>query len=281
MLTLIAAFFLGLIFGSFFNVVIARLPRMIESEWLWQCQEQARALGWTAPPESPPQTNRLNLLRPASHCLQCATPIGWRHNIPVLSYLFLRGQCRACGQAISWHYPVVEVLTGIWFVWAIAWWGVGISALAWVVFGSALIVLAVIDAQTQYLPDNITQPLCWAGLLAAALDWIPVDLFNALMGAVAGYLMVWSVAQLFKLLTKKEGMGQGDFKLLAAMGAWLGWQNLSPLLLLASLLGITHGLLHRKLKPQEAPHFPFGPSLCLAAFAVLLWGRGQPVGLIF
>ena len=143
--------------------------------------------------------------------------------------------------------------------------------------GAALIALAFIDARTQYLPDILTQPLCWAGLLASSLGWLSVDLQSAVWGAVIGYGLLWAVALAYRLLKGVEGMGAGDFKLLAALGAWLGWQNISMLVLLASVMGIAHGLLRPRARRELSPHFPFGPSLCLAAVVILFWGHGQPV----
>jgi leader peptidase (prepilin peptidase)/N-methyltransferase len=253
---------LGLAIGSFLNVVIARLPRMIEREF-----------------ESGADATAFNLSTPASHCPACLTPLTWRDKWPVLSFVWLRGRCRHCGAAISWLYPAVEVLTALWFVAMVGLYGMGVTAWCWSAWGAGLIALACIDARTHYLPDAITQPLCWAGLLAASLGWIGVDLNSAVWGAVAGYLMLWSVAWVFRRLRGVEGMGAGDFKLLAALGAWLGWQSLSVLVLVASVLGIAQGLLRPRALREAQPYFPFGPSLCLAGVLVLIWGRGQPVGL--
>ncbi len=251
---------LGLVVGSFLNVVIARLPRMIEREFDSQADVAA-----------------FNLSTPASHCPACLTPLTWRDKWPLLSFLWLRGRCRHCGAAISWQYPAVELLTALWFV-GMAWvYGVSLTAACWSFWGAALIALACIDARTYYLPDAITQPLCWAGLMAASLGWIGVDLTSALWGAVLGYLMLWSVAGVFRLLRGIEGMGGGDFKLLAALGAWFGWQSISVLVLVACVLGMGHGLLRSRAQRLAQPHFPFGPSLCLAAVLLWVWGRGQPV----
>lgn len=250
---------LGLIVGSFLNVVIVRLPRMLEQD------------GHSS--EDAP----FNLALPASHCQACLTPLTWRDNWPLLSFVMLRGRCRHCGAGLSWQYPVVEAMTAIWFAAMVAWWGNIPTAWCWSLWGAALIALAFIDARTQYLPDIITQPLCWAGLLAASLGWLAADLQSALWGAVIGYLMLWSVAEVYRLLKGMQGMGAGDFKLLAALGAWLGWQNLSMLVLMASVMGIAHGLMRPRAQREQSPHFPFGPSLCLAGGLVFLWGRGQAV----
>ena len=252
---------LGLVVGSFLNVVIMRLPRMIEHEM-------------DADPSEPPA---FNLAQPASHCPACLTPLTWRDKWPLLSYVWLRGHCRHCGAAISWQYPLVEACTALWFVAMTYFFGPTGTAVCWGLWGAALLALACIDARTHYLPDDITLPLCWVGLVAASLGYIAVDLHSALWGAVGGYVLFWGVAQVFRRLRGIDGMGAGDFKLLAALGAWLGWQNLSLLVLLASVLGIAHGLWRPRAERAAAPHFPFGPSLCLAAAVVLIWGRGQPV----
>ena len=157
------------------------------------------------------------------------------------------------------------------------WWGLSVTALCWAGFGSALLVLSFIDAKHQWLPDDITLPLCWAGLLAAGAGLIAVDLWSAVLGASVGYVLLWGVAQAYWLIKKQQGMGQGDFKLLAALGAWLGWQSISMLVLMASILGIAHGLLRPRSVRLASPHFPFGPSLCLAATLLVMGGRGQPV----
>lgn len=282
MLELAITLVLGLAVGSFLNVLIERCPRMLEREWLTQSLALAREQGWTPPAGAQTEaTPPLNLFTPGSHCPHCQAPVRWYHNIPLWGFMVLRGRCRDCGQAISWQYPAVELLTAVWFGLAMVLWGPGVTAWAWMAWGATLIALAVIDARTQYLPDDLTLPLCWAGLLAASLGYLPTDLPSALWGAAAGYTLLWAVAQTFRLIRGQEGMGQGDFKLLAALGAWMGWQSLGALILLASVLGLLHGLVRLKLKPQAEPHFPFGPSLCVAAFALVIWQRGQPVWLVF
>ena len=252
---------LGLLVGSFLNVVIVRLPRMIEREWQ------------SDPTDGPV----FNLARPASHCTVCLTPLSWRDKWPLLSHVLLRGRCRYCGTALSWQYPWVEALSAVWFMAMVAWFGVSPAAACWSAWGAVLIALSFIDARTQYLPDGLTQPLCWAGLMAASLGWIAVDVQSALWGAVMGHLLLWSLAHAYKWLKGTEGMGGGDAKLLAALGAWLGWQNISVLVLLASVLGLVHGLSRPRTLREQSPHFPFGPSLCLAAALLLGWGRGEPV----
>jgi leader peptidase (prepilin peptidase) / N-methyltransferase len=279
-LVLLVALALGLLVGSFLNVVISRLPRMLARQW------REESLAFLASDPSPlagpgEAEDRLNLSQPASHCPQCRHPIRWRDNLPLLSFGALRGRCRHCDHAISWRYPLVEALTGAWFACAALVWGGNITAFCWALWGAALIALAFIDAEHQLLPDNLTLPLCWLGLLASTLGWIAVDPVSAVWGAAVGYLLLWGVAQAYERLRGQVGMGQGDFKLLAALGAWLGWQNLSLLLLLACALGIAHGLLRPREQRQASAHFAFGPSLCLAALVVVLWGRGQPVLLAF
>ncbi len=280
---------LGLIVGSFLNVVIARLPRMLEQRWREDCQDTLAPLGagvaggsGVGPGGSDdPVPRRLGLARPASHCPQCLAPIRWRDNLPVLGFLLLRGRCRDCARAIPWRYPWVEGMTGCWFALTCWVWGPSLTALCWAAWGAVLIALAFIDAEHQLLPDDLTLPLCWAGLLTSTLGWIAVDPISAVWGAAIGYLLLWGVAWVYAQLRGLEGMGQGDFKLLAALGAWLGWQNLSLLLLIACLLGIAHGLLRSREQRAASPHFAFGPSLCLAAVTVVLWGRGQAVWLVF
>jgi leader peptidase (prepilin peptidase)/N-methyltransferase len=262
--TLITLF--GLAIGSFLNVVIHRLPRMLEAQWA----AEARA---HADHELPDDGPGYNLAVPASHCPHCHAALRWTDNIPVLSYLWLRGRCRTCQAPIGWRYPAVELLTCALFVWSFAVHGASASALAWAGFASALLALAAIDADTHLLPDAITQPLVWAGLLAAAWQLSDQSLPNALWGAVAGYLFLWTVYWLFKLLTGKEGMGQGDFKLLAALGAWLGWPALVSLVLIASLSGVAGGLLLRaRGQLGEDGYIPFGPFLAFAGWWVMTWG---------
>mgnify|MGYP003343491658 CR=1 FL=1 len=268
----------GLVVGSFLNVVIERLPRMLLRQWREQARELLEGTGeWVPAPGQESSEPAVSLARPGSHCPQCRTPIAWYFNIPLLGFLMLKGRCRACAKPISWQYPAVELLTAIWFGVVFFWWGLSVTALCWAGFGSALLVLSFIYAKHQWLPDDITLPLCWAGLLAAGAGLIAVDLWSAVLGASLGYVLLWGVAQAYWLIKKQQGMGQGDFKLLAALGAWLGWQSISMLVLMASILGIAHGLLRPRSVRLASPHFPFGPSLCLAATLLVMGGRGQPV----
>jgi leader peptidase (prepilin peptidase)/N-methyltransferase len=256
---------LGLMIGSFLNVVIHRLPRMMESEWREQCSAMD---GEDAPPAAP-----YNLVAPRSACPSCGHMISAWENIPVISWLLLRGRCAHCKTPISPRYPIVEALTGI-ISGYIAWhFGFGPTAMAALLFAWALLALTFIDFDTQLLPDSITQPLIWLGLLLN-LNEVFTSLNEALVGAVAGYLTLWSVYWLFKLATKKEGMGYGDFKLLAAIGAWLGWQMLPLVILLSSLVGAVVGvtLILFAGHGRQIP-IAFGPYLAGGGLIALLWGK--------
>lgn len=262
----ILAGLLGLAIGSFLNVVIHRLPRMLEAQWAAEAHahEDNPAMPETAP---------YNLAFPGSHCPHCGYALRWTDNIPVLSYLWLRGQCRQCHAPIGWRYLIVELLTSALFVWSVVTHGVSAQALAWAGFAAALIALAAIDADTTLLPDALTQPLVWAGLIAASLQWSGQTLTDALWGAVAGYLFLWTVYWVFKWVTGKDGMGQGDFKLLAALGAWLGWPALVSLILIASIAGVAGGLILRvRGQLNEAGYMPFGPFLAFAGLWVMTLG---------
>lgn len=255
---------LGLMVGSFLNVVIHRLPKMLEQEWHRNCAE-LREEAYT-----PAVT--YNLLSPPSACPACGHGIRAWENIPVLSYLWLRGKCAACKAGISARYPLVEALTGL-LAGLVAWhFGYGAAALAALIFTFAMIALTFIDLDTHLLPDDITLPLLWLGLLYN-LDNGFVPLASAVIGAAAGYLLLWSIYWLFKLVTGKEGMGYGDFKLLAAIGAWFGWQLLPAVLLLSSLVGSVIGIAMILLKRhgRHAP-IPFGPYLALGGIASLFFG---------
>lgn len=255
----------GLLVGSFLNVVIHRLPRMMEQEWRTHCAELHGEDA--AAPAAP-----YNLLRPASACPACGHGIRAWENVPLLSYLLLRGKCSACGARISARYPLVEALAGL-LAALVAWqFGFGAAALAALLFVFALLALTFIDYDTHLLPDAITLPLLWLGL-AANLGGVFTDLQSAVIGAMAGYLLLWSVYWLFKFVTGKEGMGYGDFKLLAAIGAWLGWQALPAVILLSSLAGSVIGiaLIVLARHGRNTP-IPFGPYLALGGLAALFWG---------
>jgi leader peptidase (prepilin peptidase)/N-methyltransferase len=256
---------LGLLVGSFLNVVIYRLPKMMEREWNEQCAE----LNGKTPEPAP----SYNLLVPRSACPHCGHAISAAENIPVLSYLFLRGKCAGCRVAISSRYPIVEAISGILSAYAAWHFGFGLAGLAAIVFVWAMIALTFIDFDTQLLPDNITLPLLWLGLLLN-LNGAYTSLPNAVIGAIVGYLTLWSVYWLFKLTTGKEGMGFGDFKLLAAIGAWLGWTLLPLVILLSSLVGAVFGIaLIVFAKHGRNIPIPFGPYLAGGGLIALFWGQ--------
>ncbi len=256
---------LGLLIGSFLNVVIYRLPKIMERQWALECAELN---GQEAPPAP-----TFNLMVPRSRCQSCGHAIRWYENIPVLSYLFLRGRCSACGTRISPRYPLVELVTGTLFFFCAWRWGATPTGLAWCGFSAAIVALAMIDWDTTLLPDSITQPLLWAGLIVAALRWNSVSLPDALWGAVGGYLSLWLVYWSFKLVTGKEGMGFGDFKLYAALGAWFGWMALVPLILMASVIGAIIGIaLKFSSGLREGGYVPFGPFLAIAGLTGMVFG---------
>ncbi len=256
---------LGLLIGSFLNVVIYRLPKLMEQQWAAECAELA---GKELPP-----SETFNLLVPRSRCPKCKHQIRWYENLPVLSYLFLRGKCSACGTPISLRYPLVELVTGALFFYCGWHWGATPAGLAWCGFSAAIVALALIDWDTTLLPDSITQPLLWAGLILAALKWNNVTLPDALWGAVGGYLSLWLVYWSFKLVTGKEGMGFGDFKLYAALGAWFGWTALVPIILMASVIGAIIGIaLKFNNSLREGGYVPFGPFLAAAGLTAMLFG---------
>jgi leader peptidase (prepilin peptidase)/N-methyltransferase len=267
--------------GSFLNVVIHRLPIMMQREWRQQCAELAAE---DLSPVGEPIAQRAtlapyNLIVPRSACPHCGTPIpGW-HNIPVLSYLLLRGRCAACATRISPRYPVVEVLTGA-FSAAVAWkFGLSWEVLPALFFTWALIALAAIDFDHQLLPDDVTLPLLWLGLLISLFppgtvsQSFPTDPVSSIIGAASGYLSLWLVFQAFRLLTGKEGMGYGDFKLFAAFGAWFGWQMLLLIILIAALTGALVGIALIALRRHgRGVPIPFGPYLAAAGWIALMWG---------
>jgi len=266
----------GLLVGSFLNVVIHRLPLMMQRQWQaeyaqWASEQQgaARDAG-TAPPPADPQPP-LTLSQPPSRCPHCGHAIRWYENVPVFSWLALRGRCSRCRTPIGLRYPLVELACAALFAWCTQRWGITATAAAWCLFSAALLSLALIDWDTTLLPDDITLPLLWAGLLAAACGYTATSLPDAVWGAAAGYLSLWLVYWGFKLITGKEGMGYGDFKLFAALGAWFGWQALVPLILLASLVGIVVALALRvKNRLRPGGYIPFGPFLAGAGFLGML-----------
>jgi leader peptidase (prepilin peptidase)/N-methyltransferase len=258
------ALLLGLAIGSFLNVVIHRLPLMMEREWAAQCAELRE--------EPAPAVEPLSLVRPRSRCPHCGRQIKALENIPLFSYLFLRGRCRGCGAAIGLRYPIVEALTGVLFAFAAWRFGPTPAAVGAMFFAAAMVALTFIDADKQLLPDDITLPLLWIGLLFNVFGTY-TDLGSAVVGAMAGYLSLWLVYWLFKLATGKEGMGYGDFKLLAAIGALLGWQMLPIVILLSSFVGAVIGiaLIILARRGRQVP-MPFGPYLAIAGWVAFHWG---------
>ncbi|ELM3717849.1 prepilin peptidase [Aeromonas hydrophila] len=259
-------FLFSLMIGSFLNVVIHRLPIMLEREW------QAEYLGYFNPETQPQQEERYNLMVPRSACPHCGHAITAMENIPLLSWLWLKGRCRECQAPISARYPLVELLTALLSLVVAATYPPGWALLAALLLTWVLVALTFIDLDKMLLPDQLTLPLLWGGLLFNLTGGF-VPLTDAVIGAMAGYLVLWSLYWAFKLLTGKEGMGYGDFKLLAALGAWLGWQALPIVLLLSSLVGafIGIGLILLRNHNQNKP-IPFGPYLAIAGWIALLWG---------
>ncbi|GAB6263339.1 prepilin peptidase [Photobacterium sp. R1] len=267
----LAAALLGLIIGSFLNVVIHRLPIMMERQWRADC---AACFPEYGPVETQPA---FNLSVPASHCPHCQHRIRAWENIPVISWLVLRGRCSHCKQKISARYPAIEFLSSLAALTVALVLPPSVWSLAVIAASFVLIALTFIDIDKMLLPDQLTLPLLWGGLLLALLGVGPVSLESAVIGAMAGYLSLWSLYWLFKLLTGKEGMGYGDFKLLAALGAWAGWQLLPFIVLLSSLLGTVCGIILLRMQRSESEKtaqtpFSFGPYLALAGWAALLWG---------
>lgn len=260
---------MGLLFGSFFNVVIYRLPKMMEASWKYEC-EFLLSDDNDAEELAPPQ---FNLAVPNSHCPSCNAPVKAWQNIPVLSYVLLRGRCASCKAPIGVRYPLVEFITALLTIFPLLMFGFTSYAFAAILFSWILLILTVIDIDHQLLPDQLTLPLIWLGLLFNSITG-SIPLQDAVWGAVAGYLSLWSVFWVFKLLTGKEGMGYGDFKLLAALGAWLGWQFLPLIILLSSVVGAVFGgaVLMLKRSDSSTP-MPFGPYLAGAGWIALFWGE--------
>jgi len=259
-------FVLGLLVGSFLNVVIYRLPLMMQREWRRECLE------FLEQPEDNPEDS-FNLLVPRSRCGHCGHAITALENIPVISWLLLGGKCKACGSRISLQYPLVELLTALASL-AVAWrFGVSEQTLAALILTWALIAMSGIDIAHKLLPDSLTLPMLWLGILLGFFH-VFVDLESSVIGAMAGYLSLWSVYIVFKLITGKEGMGHGDFKLLAMLGAWMGWKMLFVIILTSSLVGATVGITMILLKKtSRQTQIPFGPYLAAAGWIALLWGE--------
>lgn len=266
---------LGLLIGSFLNVVIYRVPLMLQREWEFQCRELLCESGAAEMQDTIPENNavRFNLLYPNSRCPACEAPIRAWQNIPILSYLLLRGKCANCKASISIRYPIIEAVTALLSCF-VAWhFGASWQTTAMLLLSWVLIALTMIDFDHQLLPDNLTLPLLWVGLVANSYGLF-CSLPDALWGAVAGYLSLWSIYWLFKLVTGKEGMGHGDFKLLAMLGAWFGWQMLPLIIILSSLVGAVMGiaLLLFKNRGKSVP-IPFGPYLAAAGWIAAIWGE--------
>ena len=271
-LVVLLALILGLLVGSFLNVVIYRVPEGLNRNWKLQAKQMLDL------PLEQGEGERFNILMPPSHCPSCKSAIKPWQNIPILSYVLLKGQCKHCHAAISMRYPLVELLTGL--VFAVCAWKFGATwtALAAMVFSAYLIAMIFIDADTQLLPDQLTLPLMWGGIvfhLAAYLlqaDWGITNLVDSLLGAIVGYMSLWSIFQLFKLVTGKEGMGYGDFKLLAALGAWLGISVLPIIIIMSAVVGLIFALIMKVAKNQP---MPFGPYLAISGWIVLVFS--QPI----
>jgi len=259
-------FVFGAIIGSFLNVVILRLPRLLEHDWQCQCRELLSLPADTG--KKPP-----GIVFDRSRCPHCGHEIKPYENIPLLSFAFLRGRCSACKAGISWRYPLVELTTAVMFVITLWYFGPTLPGLCALALTAVLIALTGIDTDTQLLPDNITLPLVWAGVLANYFG-VYTDLASSVLGAILGYLILWSIYHLFRLLTGKEGMGYGDFKLLAALGAWMGWQLLPLMVLMSSVVGAVVGLvLMGSGKLQRDKPMPFGPFIAAAGWITLIWGE--------
>ena len=260
----------GLIVGSFLNVVIHRLPIMLEREWRRDCQQ---FLGQDTETSVPAETeSSWNLIWPGSHCPHCAKTLAVHENIPVLSYLWLRGLCSACHAAISPRYPAVELLSALLSAVVAHRFGPEVQVMPALALTWSLLALSFIDAEHQLLPDVITLPMLWLGLLLSVFR-VFTDSTASILGAVAGYLSLWLVYQLFKWLTGREGMGHGDFKLLALLGAWLGWAHLPQIILLSSLVGAVAGLtLIALTRRDHRQPIPYGPYLAAAGWIALIWG---------
>ena len=267
-LAIASAFAFGLLVGSFLNVVILRLPRRLQ----WQWERDSRELLEIEAPADTPEAAPPGIVVERSHCPTCGHALAAWENIPLLSFLALGGKCRGCKTPISWQYPAVELITGVLFALVVWRFGLGYQSLAALAFTALLVAMSGIDLRTTLLPDDLTLPLLWLGLL---LSLVPVFAAptQAILGAVVGYLSLWSVYWAFKLLTGKEGMGYGDFKLLAAIGAWCGVSAILPVLLMSSLVGAVIGSIWLALKGRDrATPIPFGPYLAVAGWIQLFWG---------
>lgn len=260
---------LGLLIGSFLNVVIHRYPKMLEAEWAANCAELAG--------QEPAARAPFNLMRPASRCPSCGHQIRWYENIPLFSYVMLRGKCSQCGTAFGIRYPLVEAATGLLFGVIALHHGLTPSGLAWAAFASLLVAQFCIDFDTQLLPDDLNYLILWGGLLAALMHWTRVPISASVWGAIAGYMSLWTIYQVHHLLTGKQGMGHGDFKLLAGLGAWFGAEYMIALVLLSSVVGTVIGgglMVVGRIANRDIP-IPFGPFLAGAGIVALALGPGR------
>jgi len=268
-LLILTALTVGLMVGSFLNVVIYRLPVMMEREWTHECK---LLLDIDQDQTDNQKADTFNLAVPNSHCPNCNAPVKAGQNIPVISYFLLKGRCANCQTTISVRYPIIETITGLLSAYAVWHFGFTTQALLALLFTWCLITLTMIDADHKLLPDQITLPLLWLGILAGLFNQF-VSIEDAVWGAIAGYLSLWSVYWAFKLLTGKEGMGYGDFKLLAALGTWMGWQTLPVIIILSSLVGAIIGIIILKVSKQgKDTALPFGPYLAIAGWVAFFWG---------
>jgi leader peptidase (prepilin peptidase)/N-methyltransferase len=266
-------FVFGLAIGSFLNVVIVRLPIMMERQWRAECAEALADEVDTRAATASNESERFDLVAPRSHCPHCGASIRARDNIPLISWLALKGRCRHCGAGISVQYPLVELASGVIAVVVLVRFGPGWEAALAILFSWALLAAAAIDWRTTLLPDDLTLPLLWLGLLAAAAGLGEPSAVAAIVGAAVGYLLLWGLYHAFRLATGKEGMGHGDFKLLAALGAWTGWQGLPVTILLSSFVGAIMGLAMMALRGHDrSVPIPFGPFLAAGGWVSLLWG---------
>ncbi len=261
---------LGLLLGSFFNVVIYRLPKMMEANWRQECEYLLNDEQADSPPT--PKPEKFNLAVPNSHCPACNAPVKAWQNIPVISYALLRGRCASCKVSISLRYPLIEIITALLSILPLLILGISPYAFAIILFSWLLLILTVIDIDHQLLPDQLTLPLLWLGLLYNSV-FEHISITDALWGAMTGYMILWSVFWLFKIITGKEGMGYGDFKLLAALGAWLGWQYLPLIILLSSIVGaVCGGIILAARGNSTSTPMPFGPYLAGAGWIAVFWG---------
>lgn len=264
---ILAVFVFGLLIGSFLNVVAYRLPLMLQAAWQAECKSYLEI------PVQATESKSFNLFFPGSQCPHCSHRIRFWENIPVLSYLWLRGKCSACKNKISWQYPIVEFLCGVFSVAVIWQWGMTVQTITGLFFTWIILALSVIDIKQQLLPDVMTIPMIWLGLMINIFA-VYCNLQDAVIGALAGYLSLWLLAKIFFIVSGKIGMGHGDFKLLALLGAWFGWQMLPLIVLISSLLGSIVGiaLIVFKNHDRQIP-IPFGPYLALAGWIAMMWGK--------